>query len=113
MSNCDPIVSVLRRFREEKKMSQEQLAKKTGMSASTISRVESCRTSMTLEQYRKYLIALDITDMDVSVALYTHEFVTEKDVAAAAKLYSAGARKIISRFLRELFYEVKKQQKGG
>ncbi|EKO3414779.1 helix-turn-helix transcriptional regulator [Vibrio fluvialis] len=106
MKKCDPIVSVLRRYRELSKISQEEMARKTGISVSTVQRIESGRTHMNLDQYRRYLKVLNISDMDVSIALYTHEFVTELDVAAAAKKYPFGARKVIAAFLHDLFDEL-------
>lgn len=102
MKKCDPIVSVLRRYRELKKISQEEMSRKTGISVSTVQRIESGRTHMNLDHYRRYLNVLEISDMDVSIALFAHEFVTELDVAAAARKYPSKTRRIIAKFLHEL-----------
>ncbi|MDW3125189.1 helix-turn-helix transcriptional regulator, partial [Vibrio sp. 1974] len=66
-------------------LSQQQMADKSGMSLRTIQRLEAGETDMKLGQYRKIIEALGISDMDVSVALFRHEFATGKDLAALAQ----------------------------
>jgi transcriptional regulator with XRE-family HTH domain len=102
MSRVDPIVYVLRRYRENKGISQERMSILTGISVSTIQRIESGRSDMKLSQYRNYLTVLEISDMDVSIALFSHEFVTEKDVAAIARKFPFQVKRVIVRFLDEL-----------
>lgn len=102
MGKIDPIVYVLRRYRENVGISQDKMAILTGMSESTIQRIESGRSDMKLSQYRSYLTVLEMSDMDVSVALFSHEFVTEKDVAAMARKFPLRVKKVIVRFLDEL-----------
>ncbi|MGY6511874.1 helix-turn-helix domain-containing protein [Vibrio parahaemolyticus] len=102
MSKMDPIVYVLRRYRENKGISQDKMSALTGISVSTIQRIESGRTDMKLSQYRSYLTVLDMSDMDVSISLFSHEFVTEKDVAARARKFPLKVKQVIIRFLDEL-----------
>ncbi|EKO3667270.1 helix-turn-helix transcriptional regulator [Vibrio metschnikovii] len=106
MKKCDPIVSVLRRHRELRRISQEEMARKTNISISTIQRIESGRTSMNLIHYRKYLSVLGLSDMDVSVALYSHEYIDDIHVAAAAKRFPPAARRVIAQFLNDLVREM-------
>ena len=102
MKKTDPIVYVLRRYRENKGISQDKMSTLTGMSVSTIQRIENGRTDMKLSQYRSYLNVLNMSDMDVSIALFSHEFVTEKDVAAIARQFPLKVKRVIIRFLDEL-----------
>jgi predicted transcriptional regulator len=102
MSKVDPIVYVLRRYRENKGISQDKMSVLTGISVSTIQRIESGRSDMKLSQYRSYLTVLEMSDMDVSIALFSHEFVTEKDVAAMARKFPLQVKRVIVRFLDEL-----------
>lgn len=102
MSKVDPIVYVLRRYRENKGISQDKMAVLTGISVSTIQRIENGRSDMKLRQYRSYLTVLEMSDMDVSIALFSHEFVTEKDVAAMARKFPLQVKRVIVRFLDEL-----------
>ncbi len=104
MKKTDPIVYVLRRYRENKGISQDKMSTLTGMSVSTIQRIENGRTDMKLSQYRSYLNVLNMSDMDVSIALFSHEFVTEKekDVAAMARQFPLKVKRVIIRFLDEL-----------
>nr|OEF28093.1 transcriptional regulator [Vibrio cyclitrophicus 1F97] len=107
----DPIVSVLRHCREAKGMTQKDLAGYTGLSYRTIQRMESGDTDMKLGQYRRILDALDLTDMDVSVALLSHEFTKADDVASAAKLLPLQVREVLVQFLMSLADAIKKSPK--
>lgn len=102
MNKIDPIVYVLRRYRENKGISQEQMSKLTGISSRTIQRIESGNSDMKISLYRNYLTVLGMSDMDVSIALFSHEFVTEKDVAAMARKFPLRVKQVIVRFLDEL-----------
>ena len=102
MKKADPIVYVLRRYRENKGISQDKMSELTGISVSTIQRIENGRSDMKLSHYRSYLNVLDMSDMDVSVALFSHEFVTEKDVAAMTRKFPLKIKYVIVRFLNEL-----------
>lgn len=70
MSKIDPIVYVLRRYRENRGISQEKMSALTGISVSTVQRIESGKADMRLSQYRRYLKVLGMSDMDVSVSLF-------------------------------------------
>ncbi|MDW1616837.1 helix-turn-helix transcriptional regulator [Vibrio sp. Vb2853] len=102
MSKIDPIVYVLRRYRENEGISQEKMSALTGISISTIQRIESGRTDMKLGQYRQYLRVLEMSDMDVSIDLFSHEFVSEKDVAAMARKFPLKVKRVLVKFLEEL-----------
>lgn len=107
----DPIVSVLRHCREAKGMTQKDLAGYTGLSYRTIQRMESGETDMKLGQYRRILDALELSDMDVSVALLSHEFTKADDVASAAKLLPLQVREVLVQFLMSLADAIKKSPK--
>ncbi|MDN3696782.1 helix-turn-helix transcriptional regulator [Vibrio cortegadensis] len=102
MKKADPIVHVLRRYRENQGISQDRMSGLTGISVSTIQRIENGRTDMKLSHYRSYLNALGMSDMDVSIALFSHEFVTEKEVAAVSRKLPFRFRRIVIAFLNEL-----------
>lgn len=107
MAKIDPIVPVLKKFRNTAGLSQQQLADKSGMSLRTIQRLESGETDMKLGQYRKIIEVLGISDMDVSVALFHHEFATGKDLAALAQALPVDIRQVIVRFLIDLADKIK------
>lgn len=44
--------------------------------------------------------------MDVSVALYSHEYIDDIHVAAAAKRFPPAARRVIAQFLNDLVREM-------
>ncbi|HBB9946557.1 helix-turn-helix domain-containing protein [Vibrio parahaemolyticus] len=102
MSKIDPIVYVLRRYRENRGISQEKMSALTGISVSTVQRIESGKADMRLSQYRRYLKVLGMSDMDVSVSLFSHEFVTEREVAAMVRKFPLQVKQVIVRFLDEL-----------
>lgn len=93
-------------------MTQEYLAGRTGISPRTIQRIEAGETDMKLSQYHKILKALDITHMDVSIAMLDHQFVTEREVAALVRLYPFQAKKVILRFLNEMLKVISPDKKG-
>ncbi len=102
MNNVDPIVYILRRYRQKRGISQDDMAEKTGISRRTLQRIEAGTTDMKLSHYRSYLKVLGMSDMDVSIALFSHEFVTEKDIAAVARNLPFKVKQAIVRFLAEL-----------
>ncbi|EGR0992903.1 XRE family transcriptional regulator [Vibrio parahaemolyticus] len=107
MAKIDPIVPVLKKFRNSMGLSQQQMADKSGMSLRTIQRLEAGETDMKLGQYRKIIEALGISDMDVSVALFRHEFATGKDLGALAQALPVDIRQVIVRFLVDLADKIK------
>lgn len=62
---------------------------------------------MNLGQYRRYLGILNITDMDVVIALYSHDFATDKDVASIARRLPIRIRRIVINFIKDLSEEIK------
>ncbi|EOW7174554.1 TPA: helix-turn-helix transcriptional regulator [Vibrio parahaemolyticus] len=109
MAKIDPIVPVLTKFRNTMGLTQQQLADESGLSLRTIQRLEAGETDMKLGQYRRIIEALGISDMDVSVALFRHEFATGKDVAALAQSLPLDIRQVIVRFLVDLADKIKPQ----
>lgn len=107
MNKVDPIVYVLRRYRQAKGISQDDMAEQTGISRRTVQRIESGSTDMKLSQYRQYLRVLGMSDMDVSIALFSHEFVTEREIAAVARKLPIKVKQAIIRFLAELVAAIK------
>jgi predicted transcriptional regulator len=95
MNKTDPIVYVLRQYRVKAALSQRDISISTGISERTIQRIESGKTDMKFSQYRRYLLALDITDMDVSVAMLSHQFISEDDIAAVARRLPFSLRSAI------------------
>lgn len=57
---------------------------------------------MKLSQYRCYLKVLDVSDMDISIDLFSHEFVSEKEVAAMARRLPLKVKQAVVKFLEEL-----------
>ncbi len=102
MKVVDPIVSVLRRYRENAGISQQEMSNITNISYRTLQRLESGESDMKLSHYRQYLKALNLADMDVSIALYNHEFTTANDVAAVSRKLPLKFRYVLIRFLNEL-----------
>lgn len=98
----DPIILVLKRYRQERGFSQAELARRTGISCRTVQRIESGASDMALRQYRKVIEILNITDMDVSVSMLKHNWTTTGDVAAAARLLTPKQRKAVMNLILEL-----------
>ncbi|WP_240694531.1 helix-turn-helix domain-containing protein [Vibrio owensii] len=100
--DIDPIVYVLKRYRENRSMSQAKLSEATGISLRTIQRIESGETDLKMSQYRRYLEALSLSDMDISISLMSHHFVTEREVAAVTRRFPFRIKQVLVRFLNEL-----------
>ena len=102
MNKIDPIVYVLRNYRHSIGISQDDMSKKTGISRRTLQRIEAGNTDMKLSQYRQYLRILGISDMDVSIALFSHDFVTEREISAVIRKLPLKIKQAIIQFLIEL-----------
>lgn len=94
-----PTVAVLRRFRELSETTQKEIAAKTGISLRTVERFESGATAMTVSQMEKYLEALDLTFLDLAIAVQTGDYSTSRQFSAAAKLLPKNVREIHLRYL--------------
>lgn len=105
MSNADSIIHVLRRYREKRGYSQKEISDLTGISYRTVQRIESGVSDMKLSQYRRYLVALDLSDMDVSIALLAHDYVTERDIAALSRRLPYKMRVYLFMFIKGLVEE--------
>lgn len=84
------------------------MSKKTGIPLRTLQRVESGESEMNFSHYRKYLKVLDVADMDVSIALHSHDFATELDVAAVAKMLPPEVKRLHLQYLLGLVKVMKK-----
>lgn len=102
MRNTSRIVAVLRRFRELAGLTQEQMAKKTGISVSTLQRIETGMVEMKLSQLEQYMKVLGITLIDVELATQKGDYILERDIAAAARLLSAKERRALLTFITDL-----------
>ncbi|MBD1559520.1 helix-turn-helix transcriptional regulator [Vibrio sp. S9_S30] len=98
----DPVIYVLRRYREHYPMTQREFSNRSKISLATVQRMESGRSDMKVSQYRTYCNVLGLSDLDVTLSLFTHEYVTEKDLAAMCKLFPQPVRQVIVRFLVDL-----------
>lgn len=102
MRKTSRIVAVLRRFRELAGLTQEQMAIKTGISVSTLQRIETGMVEMKLSQLEQYMKVLGITLIDVELATQKGDYILEKDIAAAARLLNAKERRALLRFITDL-----------
>ncbi len=102
-----PTVAVLRRFRELEG-TQKKISKRTGIPLRTIERFESGATAMTVPQMEKYLEALDITFLDLAVAMLTGDYSKSKSIESAAKLLPKEVREAHFRYLVALGKAIKK-----
>ena len=78
----------------------------TGMSYRTVQRIEAGETDMKLSQYRRYLTALNLSDMDVSIALLDHDYVTERDIAALSRRLPYKLRLYVFQLIKGLVEEL-------
>ncbi|MCG9785370.1 helix-turn-helix transcriptional regulator [Vibrio brasiliensis] len=102
MRKTSRIVAVLRRFRELAGFTQEQMAEKTGMSVSTLQRIETGMAEMKLSQLEQYMKVLGVTLIDVELAMQKGDYILEKDIAAAARLLGIRQRRALLRFITDL-----------
>lgn len=102
MRKISATVAVLRRFRELSGKTQEQIAKETGINKRTVERFESGATAMTVPQMEKYLIALNITHLDLAVALQSGNYAISKDIESMARMLPAEVRAIHLDYLLKL-----------
>lgn len=85
MRKTSLIVSVLRRFRDLAGLTQKQMSAKTGISLATIKRIERGARSMTIEDYESYLEVLELSHMDVLIAMDTGNYNVEREIASLAR----------------------------
>lgn len=102
MSKLSRTVIVLRRFRELAGMTRKEMALKTNISIATIQRIESGSTDMKVSQLEAYLKALNITLIDVHLAAQSNDYVTDEELAAAARLLPKKKRDALLRFIRDI-----------
>ena len=79
------IISVIRRFRETAGITQKQMSEKTGISIATIKRIERGARSMTIEDYEKYLNVLELSHIDILIAMDSGDYNIEREIAALAR----------------------------
>lgn len=102
------IVAVLRRYREEAEMTQEEISLKTGIKLRTLQRFETGDTPMTVFHMEQYLKALDITLLDLAVTVHTGDYSKANHIEAAAKLLPADVQEAHLKFLVLLGKTLKK-----
>lgn len=102
MHKASRIVAVLRRFRELAGLTQKEMAIKTGISTSSIQRIESGVVEMKLSQLNSYMKVLGVTLIDIEMATQRGDYVLEKDIAAASRLLSTKERRALLRFINDL-----------
>ncbi|BDU38757.1 helix-turn-helix domain-containing protein [Vibrio nigripulchritudo] len=85
MVKASHIVAALRRFREQGNITQKQMSEKTGISFSTIKRIERGTRKMTLDDYEAYLDTLDISHVDVLIAVETGNYEVDREIASLAR----------------------------
>ncbi|EDL52627.1 hypothetical protein VSAK1_13811 [Vibrio mediterranei AK1] len=85
MEKTSLIMPILRRFRDLAGITQEQMAVKTGISLSTIKRIERGVRSISLDDYHKYLDVLELSHIDVLIAIETGDYRVEREIAALAR----------------------------
>lgn len=102
MRKISSIVSVLRRYREQARLTQEHIAQRTGISLSTIKRIERGARMMTIEDYEKYLNVLGISHIDVLISLDTGDYEVEREIASLARQLPADLRLAHLTYLRAL-----------
>ncbi|NGZ18002.1 helix-turn-helix transcriptional regulator [Vibrio aestuarianus] len=102
MHKASRVVAVLRRFRELAGLTQKEMAIRTGISESTIQKIESGKSEMKLGQLNSYMKVLGITLIDIEIATQKGDYVLEKDIAAASRLLSIKERRALLRFINDL-----------
>lgn len=102
MKKTSRIVAVLRRFRELAGLTQKEMAIKTGISISSVQRIEAGNVEMKLGQLNSYMKVLEITLIDVEIASQKGEYATEKDIAAASRLLTTRERRALLRLMHDL-----------
>ncbi|NRB68740.1 MAG: helix-turn-helix domain-containing protein [Vibrio sp.] len=99
MKKSSLIMPVLRRFRDLAGITQEQMAAKTGISLSKIKRIETRARSMTIEDYESYLEVLDISHIDVLLAIETGDYNVEREIASLARKLPKEIQKVHLQYL--------------
>ncbi|MFL7036468.1 helix-turn-helix domain-containing protein [Vibrio lentus] len=102
MQKSSRIIAVLRRFRELAGLTQKEMAIKTGISKTSIQRIESGSVEMKLSQLSRYLKVLDLTLIDIEIATQSGDYAVEKEIAAASRLLTMKERKALLRFIQDL-----------
>lgn len=111
MSKTDPLYSVIKKFRENAGLRQQDVAARAGLSTRTIQRIESGKLDMKVSQYRKICKALELSDMDVTLALFDHEYVQASDVVATAQRLPPAVRNVLMTFVIDLAEALKNGNK--
>lgn len=102
------IVAVLRRYREQAEVTQQELSKKTGIKLRTLQRFETGKTSMTIAHMELYMKALGITLLDLAVAVQTGDYSKAGQVESASKLLPKDAQEKHLQFLISIGKGLKK-----
>ncbi|MGF1754104.1 helix-turn-helix domain-containing protein [Vibrio makurazakiensis] len=95
----EPIVEALIKRRKLGGLSQEEVASIAGMSLKTYQRIERGEADMKLSQYRSIVRTLGLTDLDVVLDTLDVSQVLPSDIAAASRLLSDDARKLLVKLI--------------
>lgn len=98
----DPLVWALRHERLNQRISYAELAKQTGISVSTLKRLESGRVELKLKQYRALLAALKVSDIDMTLRAEGFRPGGEIDVSAALRMIPQPQRDILIRAVLDM-----------
>ncbi len=71
-------------------------------------RFESGATAMTVPQMERYLEALDITFLDLAIAIQSSDYSKSRSIESAAKLLPKEVREVHFRYLIALSKAIKK-----
>ncbi len=85
MKKASLIVSTVRRYREKAGLTQKQISDRTGISLSTIKRIETGIRSIAIDEYENYLNVLDISHIDALIAMNTGSYTFEREIAALSR----------------------------
>lgn len=99
MRKTSLIMPVLRRFRDLAGITQEQMASKAGISLSKIKRIERGVRSMTIEDYERYLDVLELSHIDVLIAIETGDYNVEREIASLARKLPKEIQKVHLQYL--------------
>lgn len=100
--HIDPLVWALRKERLRRGLSYGQLAQLSGLSVSTIKRIESGRSDIRLSQYRQLVRALGVSDLDMTISAMDYHPDGIPDMSAALRMIPRPQRDIMIRAVLDM-----------
>jgi transcriptional regulator with XRE-family HTH domain len=95
MPEIDPLVWALRKERLRRGLSYGQLAELSGLSESTLKRIESGRSDLRLSQYRAITRALGVSDLDMTLQAMDYQPEGVPDINAALRMIPLRQRQVM------------------